>query len=151
MSDPGAPIAGGTSPASVSAFLGRWRLARDILHADGLRGRLDGEARVAPAGPALCTYTEEGRLVLDAGEPLLATRRYLWRDAAGAIDISFSDGRPFHRVSLGAFCAETAHLCPPDRYAVFYDFSDWPVWTARWRVEGPRKDYEMTSTYTPLR
>lgn len=124
---------------------------RDILHADGLTGRLDGEAAIAPAGPALCLYTEEGRLTLGLGEPLLATRRYLWRDAGDAIDISFADGRPFHRVSLAGVKADTVHLCPPDRYAVFYDFTRWPVWTARWRVEGPRKDYEMTSTYVPLR
>ena len=39
----------------------------------------------------------------------------------------------------------TVHLCAPDRYEVAYDFTAWPHWSATWTVEGPRKDYVMTS------
>ena len=145
--DSNAPVTGGTGPGGAAAFAGRWRVARDIRHGDGLTGRLTGEAIIAPAGPGLFTYDEAGTLTLGAADPLHATRRYLWRAAEGAIDVSFEDGRPFHRISLAAFRPETVHLCPPDRYAVAYDFTDWPHWTARWQVEGPRKDYTMTTRY----
>ena len=75
-----------------------------------------------------------------------ARRVYLWRDAEpGAVAVTFDDGRPFHQFDLTG--GEARHACPPDTYRVRYDFSEWPVWTARWRVTGPRKDYLMTSRY----
>jgi len=43
----------------------------------------------------------------------------------------------------------TPHLCGQDLYHVAYDFRDWPRWSARWEVAGPRKDYVSTSTYCP--
>ena len=147
----GTPLAAGTSPSGVGAFAGRWSIEREIVHFDGLNGRLTGTATIAPSGPGLYTYDETGTLTLGDAEPLHATRRYLWRTAEQAIDVSFADGSPFHRIALGAFRPETVHLCPPDRYAVTYDFTRWPLWTSRWRVEGPRKDYVMTSAYAPLR
>ncbi|MDJ1009519.1 MAG: DUF6314 family protein [Paracoccaceae bacterium] len=148
-SDAGPRPATGTSPASLAGFAGRWAMARHIAHADGLRGALEGVATVAPSGPGLFTYDEDGTLRLGAAEPLRATRRYFWRSAGDAVAIFFADGRPFHRIAFGAMRPETTHLCPPDRYRVVYDFTAWPVWSAHWRVEGPRKRYEMTTTYRP--
>lgn len=146
---PSAPLAGGTSPAGAAAFAGRWSMTRDIIHGDGLTGRLVGEAVIAPTGPGLWRYSESGELTLGASEPFRATRDYLWRAAEKAIDVSFADGRPFHRIELSALTPATVHLCDPDRYAVAYDFTLWPEWSARWQVEGPRKDYTMTTTYRP--
>ena len=40
------------------------------------------------------------------------------------------------------------HWCDPDTYKVRYDFREWPLWRAEWRVTGPRKDYVMRSVYT---
>ena len=149
MSETAQPLRGGASPSGVAAFAGRWILNRDIRHVDGLTGRFEGVAEILPAGPGLYSYEERGTLTLGLSEPLHATRRDLWRAAEGAIDISFGDGRPFHRVDLGGLRPETVHICPPDRYAVAYDFTAWPEWTATWRVEGPRKDYVLTSHYRP--
>jgi len=145
------PEVSGTAPRSLVAFLGHWSMARDIRHADGLEGRLDGTARFTRSGPGRLTCDEDGWLTLGAAAPLHATSRTLWRAAPGAIEVAFADGRPFHRIALGAGRPETVHLCPPDRYAVTYDFTGWPLWSARWRVEGPRKNYEMTTRYAPLR
>jgi hypothetical protein len=150
MSDSAEPLHGGTSPSGAAAFAGRWKLRRDIRHGDGLTGQFEGTAEIAPAGPGLYTYDEEGMLKLGDSDALRGTRRYLWRASDGAIDISFADGRPFHRLDLGGLRPETVHLCSPDRYAVAYDFTAWPEWSARWRVEGPRKDYVMTSHYAPF-
>ena len=135
-----------TGLTSLSALEGLWSLTRKIKHADGTEGRFTGTARFRRAGPRLL-QEEEGRLDLGHGPALRATRRYVWRRAGERLDCFFEDGRPFHSVPLGASSHETVHLCDPDRYAVAYDFADWPAWTSRWRVEGPRKDYVMSSRY----
>lgn len=84
-----------------------------------------------------------------AGGRFEATRRYVWTENNGQLDVYFDDMRPFHSVPLGAERPETVHLCPPDRYHVAYDFSAWPAWKAVWTVEGPRKGYRMVSSYAP--
>lgn len=127
---------------------GLWRLRRVIAHADGSENRLNGETRFRRSGQRLI-QDEAGTLIL-GNQSVKATRRYVWATTGGRLDVFFEDMRPFHSVLLGVARYETVHLCDPDRYEVNYDFSDWPVWNARWHVEGPRKDYVMTSRYEPL-
>ncbi len=138
-------------PKGLMAFVGRWSLDRNVTHFDGALGKMSGHLQIDTAGADRAIYTEDGVLTLGTGEPLRATRRYLWRAAPSAIDVSFEDGRPFHRIDLSGPRPATVHLCDPDRYAVAYDFANWPVWTARWEVEGPNKGYVMTTTYAPMR
>ena len=57
----------------------------------------------------------------------------------------FVDERAFHRFSPDA--PQASHFCAPDTYRVAYDFTQWPLWQARWQVKGPRKDYEMIACY----
>jgi hypothetical protein len=142
--------AGGmTGLVSLASLEGRWRLARRIVNADGSEAVLEGETVFRRAGLRLI-QEEEGWLRLPGGgAPLRATRRYLWTGAKGWLEVSFADNRPFHTVPLGVARPETVHLCDPDRYAVAYDFTGWPEWRSVWRVEGPRKDYVMTSDYSP--
>lgn len=135
--------------SSLTALAGRWRLSRIIRHRAGQEARLEGQTRFAWKGRQLC-QDETGLLTIGSGPALKATRRYVWRQRGGLLEVFFDDGRPFHTVPVGAIFHETVHLCAPDRYAVAYDFSDWPVWYSRWTVEGPRKDYVMDSTYTRL-
>ena len=133
-------------------FAGRWRLDRRID--DRLSGQvltLAGEARFVPDDTGLICH-ESGILHRPGARPMQAERRYLWReDPAGGIAVFFADGRPFHRFdpSGGGAGVEASHWCDPDDYRVRYDFSAWPVWTARWRVDGPRKSYGMQSRYDP--
>lgn len=144
---------GMTGPQSLWAFEGVWRLDRRIEHAGGQgNARLSGSARFLRSGRALI-HEETGTLEIDgiAGPGMQAARRFLWRAEAGWIEVSFKDGRPFHAFPLGVHDPEATHLCSPDRYAVGYDFSRWPVWKSIWRVTGPRKDYQMTSHFIPDR
>ncbi|MEM9708709.1 MAG: DUF6314 family protein [Pseudomonadota bacterium] len=134
-------------PRAMTAFEGRWSVAREILQASGQRGHFEGEATLGPIGPGRLAYREEGTLRLDGGTPFFATRSYIWRDAKGAVEVSFDDGRPFHSFPLACPTHETVHLCPPDRYQVAYDFSQWPVWETEWQVEGPRKAYRMRTVF----
>ena len=91
-------------------------------------------------------YAEEGTLIQPDAPPMTAKRAYCWRLVDGRVAVAFPDGRPFHAFDLTPV-AEAFHLCDPDTYRVAYDFRDWPVWRADWRVTGPRKDYRMVSVY----
>lgn len=142
----------------LADFIGDWRLAREIVQADGMVAQFTGQARFTPLGAGRLRYHETGRLCLPGAAPMQAERSYLWaaegegagEEGAGEeIAVFFADGRPFHRFSPGAPGAtpEAAHLCPPDHYRVAYDFRHWPSWSAHWQVAGPRKAYSLTSRY----
>lgn len=134
-------------PRELTDFAGFWRLHREIDFADrDMQASFLGEARLTPQGSGLI-YDESGHLTLGTAPALHAERRYIWEPAADGIAMLFADGRPFHTFSL-APASEATHDCPPDIYRVSYAFHDWPVWTATWRVTGPKKDYTMLSLYT---
>ena len=135
------------APAALFAALaGRWRVVRAIRHDDGTRARFEGEAAWTPEGGGL-RCVEAGRL--RAGGPAMEARREtLWSLEDGAVAVRFADGRPFHRMDLGG--ATAVHDCAPDRYALRYDLSAWPLWSVRWRVDGPRKGYRALTRHAPL-
>jgi hypothetical protein len=134
---------------SLAALEGRWRLARRIVNADGSEAALDGATVFRRDGPRLI-QEEDGWLRLPGGvAPIRAWRRYVWTAGEGRLEVLFEDDRPFHAVPLRVARPEAVHLCDPDRYAVTYDFTAWPAWRSVWQVEGPRKDYVMTSDYSP--
>ena len=141
------PSGAGGGPGSLWALVGAWSLAREICHSDGRIDRFNGNCRFTRSGPRLL-QDEDGWLETSEGR-FQATRRYVWAEADGRLDVHFDDMRPFHSIPLGASHPETVHLCPPDRYQVTYDFSEWPRWTTTWTVEGPRKAYEMRSRFIP--
>ena len=134
--------------ASLAALAGRWHLSRVIDHADGTRATLEGVSVFSRSGPRL--IQEESGVLKFGDQNLEARQRYIWEAAGPHLNVYFSDMRPFHAVPLGEPCPRTVHLCDPDRYEVVYDFQAWPRWTSTWKVEGPRKDYEMTSRYAPF-
>lgn len=138
------------SRLTLDSFAGAWSLDREIadLH-QGSGGTLTGRAVFTPEADGLA-YVEEGRLRMTGQPELVATRRYLWRDAGpGTIAVLFEDGRPFHHIALDRLMPDDNHICGADFYHVTYDFTHWPRWSAAWRVQGPRKDYRMVSRYAP--
>lgn len=138
-----------TYPQALSDFAGRWSVTRRITdHSGGPYGRFEGHAMLTPGQTTELLYAETGQLRLGDMPPFQAERRYLWRADGSAIATFFEDGRPFHRIALGAAEAHDLHDCPPDTYRVRYEFGAWPdTWTAFWDVTGPRKDYSMISEY----
>ncbi len=139
-----------SNPPQLAEFEGQWTLTRRIIDfAGGPDGALNGVATFIPDGIGLA-YRECGTLRLQGCAPIRAERAYLWRrGAVGTIDVFFADGRPFHAFIVSS-CPDAVHLCGHDTYRVAYDFDSWPAWQSVWRVTGPRKDYEMTTIYTPL-
>ena len=137
-----------TSPG-LADFVGAWRLSRWIDDRKvGATGRLTGQAVFRWAGEGL-VYEETGALSYGGAAPVTTRQSHLWEGAAGRIVIRFEDGRPFHEFPLGEAAPEADHHCTPDLYRVRYGFGDWPCWSARWEVIGPRKDYTLMSRYEP--
>ncbi len=128
---------------------GRWSVRRTILHADGTENTFEGVTSFQRSGHRLI-QDEDGYLSMRPDqEPLRATRRYVWEKDGNRLECAFDDNRPFHTVPLGVDRPETTYLCPPDRYRVSYDFSEMPCWRSVWNVEGPKKEYVMTTDYSP--
>lgn len=128
---------------SLPDLIGDWRLCRDIAHGDGSSARFDGTARWQFQGQG-AAYLEQGWLVMDKAR-FAAERRYYWDDR---LRVFFEDGRFFHQVPASG--GETEHWCDPDSYHVRYAFEKWPDWSAIWSVHGPKKNYVMTSHYSPV-
>ncbi len=136
-----------TAPA-LEAFEGDWTLARQINDRQGVAdGRLEGRASFTADGDGLL-YHEKGLLTLGDQPPMEASRRYFWRTSGDGIDVFFDDGRQFHRIAPDKLMPDDLHHCAPDMYHVTYDFRAWPDWSASWRVQGPRKDYQSVSQYS---
>ncbi len=133
--------------ASLMRLQGRWHLAREVRHNGGSVDRLRGICAFTRSGPRLI-QDETGRLETSDGI-FEASRRYVWTESKGWLHIHFADMRPFLTLPLGVARPEATYLCPPDRYAVVFDFGLWPDWESVWTVEGPRKSYVMTSRFTP--
>lgn len=144
----------GRGKVTLQKFVGRWSLVRAIDdRAEDRTGSLMGEAVFRPSGGpgGELVYEEKGKLQLDGVAPLMAERRYLWRQAEGnAIEVHFEDGRPFHRISLDQTMPFDTHFCSPDVYDIVYDLRNWPKWECSVRVEGPKKTYRLVSRYEYL-
>ncbi|MDJ0639312.1 MAG: DUF6314 family protein [Paracoccaceae bacterium] len=132
---------------SLWALEGTWRLDRTIRHETGETDRFTGTCVFQRSGTRL--LQDETGTLETGGASFEATRRYVWAESNGRLDVYFDDMRPFHSIPLNTEAPETVHLCDPDRYQVAYDFGRWPEWRATWRVEGPRKSYTMQSVYQP--
>lgn len=139
---------GGQKMPRLLDFEGRWRLSRKIADALGPDAVFEGTATFRRDADGL-HLREAGQLELAGQGRFQAERAYLWREDDEEIVVLFADGRDFHRFGLLAGQARADHWCDPDTYKVSYDFTDWPVWRAEWRVTGPRKDYVMLSEYRP--
>ncbi|MEM1431513.1 MAG: DUF6314 family protein [Pseudomonadota bacterium] len=143
----------GDAAALLQGLAGAWALERRIAdRRAGEAGTFSGRAVFTPDADGL-RYREAGGLRLPGRPALQAERVYLWRAAAGWIDVRFDDGRPFHRFAPpsagdGGAGPDAPHLCGRDLYQVRYAFESGSSWSAVWEVRGPRKDYRLVSHYT---
>lgn len=127
---------------------GSWALARLVTDYRGREpARFEGRAAFVPEGPDL-VYRETGRFTLESGI-FEAEQSYLYvfPDRHRA-EIHFHDGRPFHDLdfSTGRWSAE--HFCAPDRYRGEFRIAEMDLWTASWRIEGPRKDQLIETRFS---
>jgi hypothetical protein len=139
---------------STADFLsGDWNVVRLISdHRTGQVGSFRGKASFRP-----CAASEAGRMLAysESGELRLgshrgpARRSLLVRDLGdGTADVRFADGREFYRLDLRTGTCEAAHPCRADEYHVTVTRLSADSYSEKWRVAGPAKDYELTTTYT---
>lgn len=133
-----------TDPRTLEDFVGRWSVSRLITPEQGPSALFDGVA-VWTAAEGGAAYSEKGTMTLAGQAPLHAERRYFWGED---LRVFFDDGRFFHQVPVTG--GETHHWCDPDTYLVAYEFTRWPRFEVRWRVNGPRKDYSAVTQYSRL-
>lgn len=134
-----------------------WHIDREIT--DFLAGsttKFSGTAWFAKCDEKQWLYSETGKLALPSGQSLHAERRFLWCPVGTAdlhaVDVMFEDGRPFHQIKFARDqTSNDTHFCDPDTYEVTYAFDLGVTWSAAWRVNGPRKNYQMSSVYRPCR
>lgn len=130
-------------PRRLGDFEGAWFYTREVVEDGGPLAQVMGRAVWTAQGTGL-RYTETGEMRLPGHAPMRVERSYHWDVDLG---VFFADGRFFHHVPRNG--GGVAYWCDPDQYDGCYEFKDWPAFSMTWRVQGPRKDYRMTTTYRP--
>ncbi len=139
---------------TLTFLLGAWRLDRTIVdHRAGSSGSFVGEASLVDgrgAGgsgpPERAHYEEAGELRIGAYRgPARRSLAYVRLDN-GSVLLCFGDGRPFIDLDLSTGACQRVHDCGEDRYEIEVSVRSGDVIEERWRVQGPRKDYEAVTT-----
>lgn len=121
---------------------GRWTVDRAI---NGRPSAFTGTAEFTVEGEGL-RWDERGRLVLDAYDGP-ASRTLHLAPGAGAYEVRFDDGRPFHALDLASGRCEAEHLCGEDVYRGEYVVAGDDALVVTWRIEGPAKDELIETRY----
>lgn len=126
-------------------LLGRWELSRVIDDRFGAeRSEVHGTLAIMPGAGGALEWHESGWWHRGT-TTVEVSRRLLLRERHAGWWVLFEDGRPFHPWTPGA---QVVHPCGADTYrGMVTGAAD--RWTVRWDVEGPAKDYSMTSVLTP--
>ena len=133
----------------VSFLRGTWIIERRIVdERAGEVGNFAGTAEFAPDGDAW-SWVEAGELqwVADthkAGRRLLVAVR---PEVPCVVDVTFDDGRFFHRADLSSGSDAFVHGCPPDTYSGTWTVDSADQFRLTWDVEGPAKRITIRSTY----
>lgn len=151
MTDPTAaaadPVVVSPAPAGLTRWLaGEWTIVRVI---NGDAGRFEGRARFTadPHAPGAVVWHEHGRLRLGAHDGPAERTLRIEPTTAGAWQVRFADGRPFHPLEIRNGAGEATHLCGRDTYRGRYAIDTPDRFTVTWRVTGPHKDDLIVSSY----
>jgi hypothetical protein len=132
--------------ADPEVLAGRWLMSRTIE--DRLAGQshhVDGLLQLTVVEPGRIRWREEGLWRQPSGDVEVERTLWLVRGPDGPWWVRFEDEREFHPWAPGA---PVVHDCRPDTYRGVVSGDD-RTWTVRWDVNGPRKDYTMTTVLVP--
>lgn len=141
---------------TLDFLLGTWRIARVIEdHRSRTCGSFDGMATLTTktthrdaARGMRARYEEAGEMRLDGyvghAHRLLEYRREAADDPR--LMLYFADGRPFVDLDLRSGAWQSDHPCGDDRYEIATFVRSDDLVQERWRVRGPTKDYDATTT-----
>jgi uncharacterized protein DUF6314 len=133
-------------------LLGSWSVERTLWdRSTDARGTFTGVVLFSPNDDGGLTFHEEGtmRWPTPAGDTFTgpASRDYILypTDSPDAMDMTFPDGKPFHRMSFRDEASRDVHWCDPDTYRVTYDLRGPDGFSYSWDVQGPRKNQILAS------
>jgi hypothetical protein len=134
-----------SGPLEPEALVGAWRLARTIedrrLQEDST---LAGVLQLTAEQPGRIRWQERGTWHRPDGD--VEVSRGLWLELTDhGWWVRFEDGGDFHPWSPGE---PVVHLCAPDTYRGQVRGTP-ECWSVVWEVDGPAKDYTMTTVLTP--
>ena len=135
-----------TTASLQSLLQARWHVDRAITDArNNSVGAWEGNAIFRPHNLHLL-YTESGILDLD-GMQIETTREYRYvSTGAWAMNVQFTDGRPFHDLDLSSGQCSVEHHCGNDHYRGEFQTGIDNLSIA-WRITGPHKDLYINSRY----
>jgi hypothetical protein len=134
-------------------LLGTWALERSIVDLrSGIRGIFEGSATLVEAPNGRCNlssrarYDETGDLHFGAHTgPASRSLEYTPLNRK-AVQLYFTDGRPFTDLDLRSGAWRSTHQCGQDRYEVSTFVRSHSEVLEHWRVQGPEKHYQATAT-----
>lgn len=136
-------------------LLGRWSLDRTLT--DGRSGDLGsfrGTGELRPATPAsvfgrdcVARYQELGRLRYGSYDGTARRTLDYLRTDGGAVVVNFSDGRRYIGLDLRNGVCQAEHPCGDDLYEIGFRVCARDLIEERWRVRGPRKNYEARTVW----
>jgi hypothetical protein len=141
---------------AIGYLLGSWRVERRIDdHRNGVSGAFRGSATFVrledDSDASVATklrYREVGELNFGAHSGK-SQRSLEYVSLEGAkVQIHFSDGRHFIDLDLSRGPSRSVHPCNLDQYEISFFARSNDVLEESWRVQGPAKDYEATTTLT---
>ena len=126
---------------------GRWAFLRRLDDRRLMQpGSIVGWATFEPDDEGL-VYREEGCLWF-GGARGATTRSYRYHfSEPERAEVAFEDGRPFHRLCLSDGRCAVEHICGDDNYRGAFEALGANALRVCWQVEGPRKDYRLTTDY----
>lgn len=141
------------SVPNLKAFLcGNWEVDRIVIdRALAMTGGLQGQATFRHRAAGLL-YEEHGTLTFGEHHGR-AEQSYLYEFPEGdrRASVRFRDGRAFYELDLSRGQDHVRHVCGTDVYdGVFIALSS-TAWQSEWKVSGPRKAYDLLTTYTRSR
>ncbi|TXR54685.1 DUF6314 family protein [Reinekea thalattae] len=129
-------------------FLGSWKVKRSITGFGEISG--DARFRVNQDDPDVLDFNEA--MILPNSDKANAFRSYQYRIQKNGFDIFFSDGPDNGKLFLSfSFNKESTltshHLCIKDHYDARFQFNSENNFVLSFSVVGPKKDYQIHSTF----
>jgi hypothetical protein len=138
---------------TLEFLAGTWTVDRSIEdHRSGVSGSFRGSAVLAgipgddeAATISRASYYESGELRYGAHAGT-AWRRLEYVRCGGAVLLYFTDGRPYTDLDLRSGSWRAEHQCVADHYEVRTMVRSPDELLELWRVRGPDKDYDASTT-----
>lgn len=144
--------------ALFESLEGTWKLQREL----GEQGNMQGIACFQPCGEGVLHYQEQGKATFNSNS-FSSCREYAYVCKQGAIAVHFWDQKHrqpagllhklhFHDAKAGiqALMAAGTHECANDLYKAHYLFINPQQFQLTYQVQGPRKDYTLTSYFSKV-